>query len=235
MERKLSIGADAGYGDYTLSDNLINYFTYKGNSFQYANVQLNYITDTDLFFGNVFYGQSKLLPDINLSNYKYNYLNFKDLSLSAEYFHKILKIAKTLNVYFGAAYGLQVTDKIENYRSNLWAYANGFKECGEVTYAIFSINALISYRMKNYLVLCKSGYSLLNYSGRADDSFTGLYNKVYFVNNYTNYQLSLSCIRRVSDRLDLKIEYFTSYEDYKYSTDFRILKKIASFGIYYKL
>jgi hypothetical protein len=232
--QRWSIGVDAGYTDFTLSDNLLNYYTYKGNSFQYANAQLNYISDSDLFFGNVFYAHSNLQPDISLNTYKYNYLNFIDASLSLEYFHKILTVTDGFNIFMGAAYRAQFTDKRENFKSTLWVYAEGYKECGEVSFANFSLNALLFYQLKNYLVLCKSGYSLLNFTGRANDSFTGLYNKLYSINNYTNYQFSLSCCRRISNRLNMKIEYAVEYEDYKYSLDFRILKKIASLGISYK-
>jgi hypothetical protein len=235
-EHKWSIGADGGYADFTLSDNAINYFAYEGNSFQYANVQLNYFSGSDLFLGNIFYGQSRLQPDINLNSYHYiyNYLDFIDASLSLEYFHKVFKIANRINFFLGVSYNAQLTNKTENYSSALWVYAQGYKECGEITYANFSINALLSYQLKNYFVLCKSGFSFLDFTGRADDSFTNLYNKFYSINNYINYKFSLLCYRRITDCLDLKIECLAQYEDYKYSMDSRTLKKIASLGVSYK-
>jgi hypothetical protein len=236
-ERKWNIGVDAGYTNFTLSDNSINYYTYQGNSFQNVNLQLYYFSDSDLIFGNIFYGKSRLMPEVDLSKKisLYNYLDFMDISISLEYFHKVLTLSNGINIFLGAAYSPQLTDKVENYNNSpLWKYAQGYKECGEITYANFSINALLCYRFKNYFVLCKSGFSLLNFSGRANDSFTGFYYKFYSINNYTNYYLSLACYRSFSDRFDLKFECSAQYEDYKYSSDFRILKKIASLGVSYK-
>ena len=229
-----NIGLDGGLINYTLSDNLFNYYTYKGNKFQNADLHLNLSSDSNIFSWNVMYGKATLLPDVDLSTYKYNNLNYSDVSFSFEYLHNFFSIENGLNIFFGASYNLQFTDKLENYKSTLWTYAEGYKECGEVTYVKFLINASINYHIYKYFFLFHSGYAFFNYSGRANDSFTGLYNKIYSINNYINYQFTLTSYREISKHLNLKIAFSKQYENYSYRTDFRILKNTASIGITYK-
>jgi hypothetical protein len=161
-------------------------------------------------------------------------LKFNDASFSLGYLHKVYTVKSFFDIFIGASYNTQIVNKTDNFSSKLYENYLGYKDCSDITYANFSISALFRFVLNKNSLLFNPAFSIMNFSERTNNNFKGTYNKLYFINNYTGYQCSLAYTRNLSDHFDLKLQYSLQYEDYKYSTDSRILKKISSFGITYK-
>jgi hypothetical protein len=235
-QQKLEIAIKTGFTQYTTTDQLLNYYNYKGYSGIPVNIQTKFETNHFLYSLSVFYHKSKLNP-INANDYlyDYNYVKFLNLSFDLDIFYQITN--NVIKIYLGARNNLYSVVQEENFKSLLYYNVEKRKSYDFSLYN-FSPSILLACKINKSKIQLKAGLVLLNLSARPDDNFikqTGYKSdfglQVLSLKKYTSSQFEFKYTYMLNHEFSLVGEFQLDYRSFRNTDNYRYLQKSFLIGV----
>ncbi|MEH0153378.1 hypothetical protein V6R21_04490 [Limibacter armeniacum] len=220
-----SLGISGGKSYLNTYDQLLNRFSYSGNSSwtfglkgEWQNRQSIMAIDLEATSGKI----AAAITDSPL--YEYNFIRLQQWVLAFTYLREIPLPFQHFQTYIGLGYQTGYLSQEQHYKNLLYTYGEGYRKSYCVSLGSLSLNLVSKYhfKQKNTLTLGAS-YSLISLVARPDDNYVKQLNQEdepewhwFSVKDGQTYQLDITYSRLLTQHLGITLGFHSSQEQYHY-------------------
>lgn len=232
------IGASPGWSRNIISDPLLNYYNYSGNSFLNFKLDASRYKVKQHFSFQFTFNKSDLSPDnLNSLLYEYNYMEWSAGELAISYLHVVMRRSKNIQISVGGGNTSFYSVQGEFYRNILYPYGLGHRK----SYVISPLNLMpllsVDYTFGKSAFDTVFGYAITNISARPDDNYVkqvgGDNNNswnIYFPGKFSSIRYSLR-YQYSFRKIQLSAEYEWLYNSIDGMRGFKSLRRMLMAGV----